>query len=869
METAAADPRGLVPALRAALKQGRETLKHRFHQGVPVNRLVHQHAEAVDWVLRQVWRQELGADCQGPALVAVGGYGRRELHPASDVDIMVLLDGDGTDVYGPRIEHFLTQLWDLGIEVGHSVRTVEECVTEAAQDLTVVTNLVEARLLDGPEPLFRRMLEAIDTNRIWPSREFFEAKWEEQRRRYRKYDDAAYNLEPNVKEGPGGLRDIQTIAWVLKRHFGADSLTELVTNQFLTKSECTALIEGRDFLWKVRFALHLLTGRREDRLLFDYQRALAEQFGYQDKDNRQAVEQLMRDYYRSIMELSRLNEMLLQLFQEALLLADAPAEIIPINSRFQARNGFIEATRDNVFQRYPFALLEIFLILQQHPELKGVRATTIRLIRTNRHRLDDKVRRDIRTRSLFLEIIKQPRGLTHELRRMNRYGILAHFLPAFGAIVGQMQYDLFHVYTVDEHTLFVLRNLRRFMVPEHYQEFPLCSAIAQRLPKPELIYLAALFHDIAKGRGGDHSVLGEEEALRFCSELGLSQYDARFVAWLVRHHLVMSVTAQRQDISDPEVVNRFAAQVGDQTHLNYLYLLTVADIRGTSPTLWNSWKDALLKELYHATLRALRQGLENPLDKAELLAETKAEAARHLKGVPPEDPRVKALWEDVSDDYFLRHSPDEIARHTQAIVASAPERWPLVLGQRHTHRGGTEIFIYTRDEDALFATATTTLDQLGLDIMDARIITSSNGMVLDTFVILEQDGQAADSRRVQEITSTLQEKLARPEARPGRVTRRPPRRLRHFPVRPQVTFSEDGPNGRTVMEVVATDCPGLLSRIAVAMARCAVRVQNAKIATYGERAEDVFFITDRDNRPLDPDLREQCRAKVIKALSGN
>lgn len=869
MEAAASDPRGLVPALRTALKQGRETLKHRFHQGVPVGHLVHQHAEAVDWVLHQVWRQELGADSRGPALVAVGGYGRGELHPASDVDIMVLLDSDGSGAHGPRIESFLTLLWDLGIEVGHSVRTVEECVTEAAHDLTVVTNLVEARLLDGPEPLYRRMLEAIGTDRIWPSREFFEAKWEEQRRRYRKYDDAAYNLEPNVKEGPGGLRDIQTIAWVLKRHFGADSLMELVTNQFLTKSECTTLIEGRDFLWKVRFALHLLTGRREDRLLFDYQRALAEQFGYQDKDNRLAVEQLMRDYYRSIMELSRLNEMLLQLFQEALLLADTPADIIPINRRFQARNGFIEATRDNVFVRYPFALLEIFLILQQRPELKGVRASTIRLIRTNRHRLDDKVRRDIRTRSLFLEIIKQPRGLTHELRRMNRYGILAHFLPAFGAIVGQMQYDLFHVYTVDEHTLFVLRNLRRFAVPEHYQEFPLCSAITERLPKPELIYLAALFHDIAKGRGGDHSVLGEEEALRFCSDLGLSQYDARFVAWLVRHHLVMSVTAQRQDIADPEVVNRFAAQVGDQMHLDYLYLLTVADIRGTSPSLWNSWKDALLKELYHATVRALRQGLGNPLDKAELLAETKTEAARHLKGVPPQDPRVKALWEDVGDDYFLRHSPDEIARHTEAIVASSPDRWPLVLGQRHTHRGGTEIFIYTRDEDALFATATTALDQLGLDIMDARIITSCNGMVLDTFVILEHDGEAADTRRVQEITSTLREKLARPGGQAGRVTRRPRRQLRHFPVQPQVTFSEDDHNDRTVMEVVATDCPGLLSRIAVAMARCGVRIQSAKIATYGERAEDVFFITNRDNRPLGPDLREQCQTKVTKALSGN
>jgi [protein-PII] uridylyltransferase len=869
LEGIASSPQECVQELRGAIREAREELARRFEGGVPVARLVHQHAEVIDEVLSRLWRAQMGNATDGPALVAAGGYGRSELHPASDIDIMVLLGGQESAEQRRRIEQFLTLLWDLGIEVGHSVRTVVECVEEAAGDLTVATNLMETRLLEGPPALFEGMREAISPGKVWPSAEFFQAKWQEQRVRYRRYGDTGYNLEPNVKEGPGGLRDIQTIGWVLKRHFGADNLMDLVKEGFLTDSECRTLVEGRDFLWKVRFGLHILTGRREDRLLFDYQRTLAAQFGYHDDRRRLAVEYFMRDYYRTIMELSRLNEMLLQLFQEALLMAHLPVQITPINTRFQARNGFVEVTYPKVFQRYPFALLEVFLILQQHRELKGVRASTIRLIRDNRKRLDEAARCDIRTRSLFLEIIKQPHGLTHELRRMNRYGVLAAYLPAFGAIVGQMQYDLFHVYTVDEHTLFVIRNLRRFTVPEHHHEFPLCSQLIQRIAKPELLYLAGLFHDIAKGRGGDHSVLGEEEALRFCSRLGLSQYDARFVAWLVRNHLVMSATAQRRDISDPDVINEFAALVGDQMHLKYLYLLTVADIRATSPSLWNGWKDALLKELYHATLRALRRGLENPIDKAELLRETREETGKLLGEALTSDARVATLWDDVGDDYFLRHSPDEAAWHTRAILKAEAKDLPLVLVRQMTHRGGTEVFVHMQDMEGLFATATAALDQLGLTIMDARIITSSRDLVLDTFIVLEAEGEPiADARRVQEIAETLRRRLQAGGDHPVSVARRPRRQLKHFTVASEVTFTEDAPNRRTVMEVVTTDRPGLLSQIAAAMAGCGIRIQNAKIATFGERAEDVFFVTDNNEEPLSENHRARCRDLVITAITG-
>ena len=488
------------------------------------------------------------------------------------------------------------------------MRSIKDCARESKKDITVATNLMEARLVIGDADLFERMRRATGADKLWPSRAFFEAKWAEQRARHHKFHDTAYNLEPNVKEGPGGLRDIQMVGWVAKRHFGADALHELVTHEFLTESEYESLTKGQEFLWQVRFALHLLAERREDRLLFDYQRILAEQFGYCDDDANLAVEKFMKRYYRTIMDLSRLNEMLLELFQEAILHANAPRSVTPINRRFQSVNGFIEVTDERVFKRSKFALLEIFLIVQQRDELKGVRASTIRLIRDHRHLIDKKFRGDIRARSLFMEILKQPNRITRELRRMHRYGVLEEYLPIFGAVVGQMQYDLFHTYTVDEHSLFVVQNIRAFASPERPQAMPICAKIFSRLPKPHLLYIAGLFHDIAKGRGGDHSELGMDFAMEFCIDHGLGQYDARLVAWLVRHHLTMSLTAQRRDITDPDVIKTFAETVGDQNHLDYLLLLTVADVCGTNPALWNDWKATLLGDLYESTARALRRG---------------------------------------------------------------------------------------------------------------------------------------------------------------------------------------------------------------------------------------------------------------------
>jgi [protein-PII] uridylyltransferase len=869
------DEHQTVEAYREALNRARRWFARRFRQGVPASDLVRMSAAFMDTLLTRAWRTHEFPVDKGLALVAVGGYGRGELHPSSDIDLLILA-GKGPD-FGTQIQAFIAFLWDIGLEVGPSVRSVKDCVRESKKDITVATNLMEAHLIVGDPGLFEHMRRATSADKLWPSRKFFEAKWAEQRARHYKFHDTAYNLEPNVKEGPGGLRDIQMIGWVAKRHFGADTLHELVTHGFLTESEHQSLAQGQSFLWQVRFALHVLTGRREDRLLFDYQRTLAEDFGYSDDDASLAVEKFMKRYYRTIMDLSRLNEMLLELFQEAILHAHAPRSVTPISKRFRAVNDFIEVTDDNVFKRYPFALLEVFLIVQQQRELKGVRASTIRLIRDHRHLIDDKFRADIRARSLFMEILKQPNRITRELRRMHRYGVLEEYLPVFGAVVGQMQYDLFHTYTVDEHSLMVVQNIRAFASPERPQAMPRCAEIFATLPKPHLLYIAGLFHDIAKGRGGDHSELGMQLAMDFCIDHGLGQYDARLVAWLVRHHLTMSLTAQRRDISDPDVIKDFARTVADQNHLDYLLLLTVADIRGTNPALWNDWKATLLGDLYESTSRALRRGLENPVDRAELIAETQREAHRLLKDSDGLEDSVAELWESLGDDYFLRSTADEVAWHTRAIVkarvkarveamseveAGAP---PLVLVRQG--RGGTEVFVYAADREFLFAASTSVLGRLGLNIVDSRIITADNGMTLDSYVVFELDGEpVSGAAREREIVTALGAALTDPSGARGHSRRLTKRQLRHFQTPTQVNFSDDAGNARTVMEVIAADRPQLLSAIGWALADCKVRLQNAKIATFGERAEDVFFLTDAGNRPLAEESFDAVRKRVTAAI---
>ena len=860
-----------LPLFRQFLSQSRAVLKQKFEQGVSAPALIKAHSWLIDQLLVRAWRRFLGEEAQNATLVAVGGYGRTELMPGSDIDLLVLLPDTTHELLNPRLESLLVFLWDIGLEVGHSVRTVRECVEQSLADVTVVTNLMEARRLAGDADLYAAMRDSIAPGKIWNSRDFFESKRREQKNRHRKYHDTAYKLEPNVKESPGGLRDIQMICWVANRHFGTTSLEGLVTHGFLTKAEYDALVEGRNLLWEIRFALHILTGRGEDRLLFDYQRSIAGQFGFHDEDDHLGVEVFMKQYYRTVMDLNRLNEMLLQLFQEEILFADRPARIVPLNKRFQARNGFIEITDSKVFAGYPFALFEIFLLLEQNPHLKGIRADTIRAIRAHRHLIDDKFRDDLRSRSLFMEILRQPYGVTHGLRRMNTYGVLAAYLPAFGRIVGLMQYDLFHIYTVDEHILFVVRNLRRFMAPGHADEFPLCSHVIETLPKPELMYLAGLFHDIAKGRKGDHSDLGGAEAREFCVRHHLSDYDTNLVEWLVTKHLLMSFTAQREDISDPAVINRFARIVGDPVRLDYLYLLTVADIRATNPELWTTWKDALLRQLYYNTRRAFQRGLQDPMERSEHIQQVQSEARRLLDSVTMEAGRHDAVWQVLGEEYFLRHTPDQVAWHTQLIEESDEGEQRIVAVYASTELGSTEIFIYTRVMDELFTLITAVLDQLGLNIVDAGIITTTDGHVLNTFHVLETSGQPVENdMRAEEIRTALLEEITsgEQERRDWHVSRRMPGRYRHFPIKTHIEFKPDELDHRTVMELITPDHPGLLSQVGRAFTECGMRLLNAKIATLGSRAEDIFYITDRNNQPLENSEQYECLEKSLRKHLG-
>lgn len=861
-----------IATFKETLAWGRERLFGLFNDGAPADVLVLARAQLIDEVLREVWERHVGA-ADGITLVAVGGYGRGELLPYSDIDLLVLHTPEALAEHRTRLEPFFTFLWDIGLEVGSSVRTVEECARIAAEDLTVITNLLESRLLTGDATLHAQLLRDTAPDRLWPVAGFFKAKLEEQRRRHAKYDDSGYKLEPNVKESPGGLRDIHTIAWVAKRHFGAASLTELRDKGFLSKQECDELFAGQDFLWRVRFALHMITGRHEDRLLFDHQVRVASLFGYIDvatdggKPDNRAVEQFMQLYYRTIKSLSCLNDMLLQLFEEAILGVGDDAAVNVLNARFQIRGTVIEARDEAIFTTQPWALIEVFTLMQSHPEVTGIRAQTLRLIRRDLRLLDEAVRADLRTKSLFIELFRNGNGLTHGLRRMNRYGVLGRYLPAFGRIVGHMQYDLFHTLTVDEHILYVVRNARRLAMPQFADELPFPSEVFTRIAKPELLYLAAFFHDLAKGRGGDHSELGGADAIGFCLDHGLSHADAGLIAWLVRHHLTMSLTAQKQDVQDPQVVATFTKTCDTRERLDYLYLLTVSDIRGTNPKLWNGWRDSLLKELYKATARALERGLDSLFTLDQRAAANRVRALDRIVAEGIDAAAANAVFARIETEYFLRHTPDELAWHLPEILVHPDAPQPLVLVKNFEDRG-TSVFIYCRDRDHLFGLTTGVLASLGLNILDARLHTTADGFVLDSYVVLEADGSPITSdHRIHEIIERLAKVIADPAITVVDVNRRMSTRLRHFNTPTTVHISQDVARGRTVLELVAADQPGLLSMIGRVFHKRGILLDAAKIATIGERAEDVFYLTDRLRQPLTGEaVLEELRTVIIRTL---
>lgn len=863
-------PQGIVAKpVTEGLNRTNERLYAAFDQGVPIQMLVRQKSKVIDHVLNFCFDSFINntQECQC-SLVAVGGYGRSELLPESDIDLMILLSQQPGKQLENELSCFITFLWDIGLEVGHSVRTIEDCIEQGKADVTVITNMIESRLVCGDKNLYEQFQQAIGPSKMWSSREFFEAKLKEQHSRHLRYNDTAYNLEPNIKEGPGGLRDIQIVGWVAKRHFGTRTYLELIDRGFITSDEYQLLVQGQRHLWKVRFALHRLAKRREDRLLFDYQNQISADFGFEPGPHNLAIEQFMQQYYRTIMELERLNEMLLQIFREEILFPDTKKQETSINDRFMLRNSFIEVKHLDVFKQHPPALIELFVLISAHEACEGVSASTIRLIREHLYLVDENFRDNDEVKRLFMQLMSAPNGLTHQMRRMNSYGLLAAYIPAFEKITGRMQYDLFHAYTVDQHTIFVIRNLRRFALEKHEDEFPFCNLVFSKLEDPKLLYLAALFHDIAKGQGGSHSVLGAEIATQFCLQHNLNAKETRIVSQVVRNHLLMSVTAQRKDISDPDVVREFAQQVGSMNMLNYLYLHTVADIRSTNPKLWNNWKDALFRQLYTATKKVIRRGIENAPDIEEIIQENRDAAFGLMIDLPYDKQSIIDQCDQLPGDYFLRHHPLEIRWHVDTILGS-PEQSTLVRVRQAPHSKTTKVFVYCDENPNVFSQVTGALGSLGLSILNAEIFTTKNNKIMDTFIILDDNSQpVTEPSIVRQIGEALIKAFKSKTAYKPNITKRRHRHQKLFNHPTEIQFDQDTAHRRTVMEINAMDMPGMLSTISHVIALNSINITHAKISTLGEKINDIFYLSTTDsNNIVDQPALNELESQLLKAIA--
>ena len=849
---------------REAQARFQEWLRAQFLAGQPVGELVASRSSFIDQLLIQGWEQFGLHHVPQLALVAVGGYGRGELHPHSDIDILILSHSPLPSALGETIGAYLTLLWDLRLEVGHAVRTVQECVEQGKADITIATNLIECRLITGSVQTFADLNQAIQPDHFWPSADFFRAKRDEQIARHQQYKDTVYLLEPDLKSNPGGLRDIQTLAWVARRQFGATTLYEMTSYGFLSRSEYLELLDCQNFLWRLRFALHIAIGKNDNRMLFDRQRAVAELLGYPGQGNA-PIEQMMKRFYQTVRRVAELNRMLLQLFDEAIL-GNQSTETLLLSDQFVLRGNRIDTREPDLFLQSPVLMLTLFLQIADHPEITGIAAGCLRQLREARRTLIYSLQELPECRQQFMALIRHPNGMGLPITLMHEHGILAAYLPQWNQIVGQMQFDMFHAYTVDEHTHRLLKNIYRFLLTANEREQPLFRDVHKRLPKPELLLLAALFHDIAKGRGGDHSELGASEALYFCQLHGLDRYDSRLVAWLVRQHLLFSVTAQRRDIYDPDVVNDFAEKVRDEQHLDYLYGLTVADICATNDNLWNDWKGTLLRELYFATQKALRLGLENPPDLKLKIRENQRKAQEILAANAQPESAIDALWLNFKADYFLRHTPEQIAWHTQHILHHDKSE-PLVLFGQHAARGGSELFIYCRDMPNLFATVAAILSYKGLNIHDAQIMTSKDGYVMDTFVVLEPSGEPVDAERLPSLRKGLTIALNNP-AMPLPKPRPLSRRHRQFSVPTRVTFLPNKSDRKhTLIELTALDRPGLLARIGAVFQQCGLTVHAAKITTIGERVEDFFSLSRAQGAPLSEIDEHKLEEKLVAELN--
>lgn len=848
--------------IKHSLKQFKEQLGREFDSKSNSTTLIRKLVTFIDELVISLFIKNK-LDHDQFCLLALGGYGRRELLLYSDVDLLLLHTEKVTKSQLQCAQNFIQDCWDVGLDLSHQITSVSACAKLASEDVTVISSLMDMFLVYGRGALMEELIYKIHPLHMWSGQDYFLAKRQEQKQRDAKYGETAYNLEPNVKYGPGGLRDLQILLSIGKRHFNIKKLADGISYGFITDKEYEKLMYCQHFLWRVRFALHALAEKAEERLSFDYQIKLAQFFGYQDEPHSLAIEQFMKDYFKVIKSNRELNEMLLQWFDE--IIVHSPKQTLhPLDNEFQLSNNYIEARTTRVFIQHPQALLKLFLWIAKRPEIEGVRANTIRLIRESLYLMNKRFKSSEETSALFMELLKTENGPYKALHKMSQYGVLGHYIDCFSRVTGQMQYDLFHVYTVDQHTLFVIRNLCRFKEAQYAKQFPVCAQIMPTIKKPELLYLSALFHDIAKGRGGDHSELGATEVAHFAKAHRLEKKETDLVAWLVRHHLIMSRTAQRQDIYDPNTIKQFCQLIPEPYYLDYLYLLTVADICGTNPTLWNSWKDSLLKELYHSAKHMMHKKQEL-MDEAALISARKHYALKALIEEGMAQNLVQKLWDQLKDKYFLHESPEVIARHTKAILSST--QFPLILIMPHHSQGGTEVFIYMPHHEDRFTIATTILSNHNATIQEAMILTCDNQFDLDTYIILDEQNQAFfDKNHSDAIQHALELYLAKTDQFPVITQKRRSLALAHFNVTTEIHYTDDLPNNQTCLFLVTGDRPGLLATIGRVFTRLNIHLHNAKIATAGERAEDSFYISNQNNKALTAKEKEILKQKLSQEL---
>ncbi|MEO7339194.1 MAG: [protein-PII] uridylyltransferase [Caldimonas sp.] len=851
-------------ALRAHFRQTKAELLARFSAGrasAPAAMgMIRELTRLVDRTLCTLWSS--ASMPEGAALLAVGGYGRGELFPHSDIDVLVLLPPSGPkpgETPLAAIEGFITGCWDTGLEIGSAVRNVAECAVMAQSDVTVQTALLESRYLCGSRQVFNHFRRV--NAEIMDPKAFLRAKMLEMHQRHQKYEDTPYSLEPNCKESPGGLRDLQVVIWVARAAGLGKNWSMLASNGLITTFEVKQLQRNEGLLKLIRARLHTISGRREDRLVFDLQAAVAESFGYRSTHAQRASEVLMRRYYWAAKAVTQLNQILMLNIEERINGSqDAPMR--PINDKFLERAGMLEVASDDLYQRDPHAILETFLVFQQTVGPKGLSARTLRALYNARDLMNATFRRDPVNRATFMKILKEPNGQTHAFRLMNQTSVLGRYLWVFRRIVGQMQHDLFHVYTVDQHIIMVLRNVRRFFIPEHAHEYPFCSQLASTWGPPFLLYIAALFHDVAKGRGGDHSELGAAEARRFCRDHGIDRTDSALIEFLVSNHLVMSRIAQKEDLSDPDVIDAFVSLVGTERRLTALYLLTVADIRGTSPKVWNAWKGKLLEDLYRLTLRAL--GGARPNMDAEI--EARKQESRHLLNLVSLPRGIEEpLWKTLELSYFARHDAGEIAWHARSLEGRVASVEPVVRARLSSLGEGLQVLVYAPDRQDLFARICGYFDSAGFNILDAKVHTTTTGYALDTFQVtsppFEQQYRDLILYVETQLLSALRAVGPLPEPGRGRISRR----VKSFPVMPRVTLRPDERGQRWLLGVSTSDRSGLLYSIARVLARHHINLQLAKITTLGERVEDTFLI---NGPPLQQNrMQLQIETELLDAIS--